>query len=244
MGPTSVYEILKNIDFKGNIISALPNAGYPMVIQERTVYTNNPEYFAKKMEKIKSLGVSIIGGCCGTKPSYIRGISSKTINKKIEIPYKKEEKLEVKNKVHNTFKEKLENNKFVTVIELSAPMDTDISGLMNGAKLCKENGIDLVTIPDSPMSRVRADSVLIASKVKREIGIEAMPHICCRDKNTNAIRSSILAGHIENIRNVLAITGDPVSDANKVETKNVFNLNSFKLINLIKDTNEQIFKGD
>ena len=244
MGPTSVYEILKNIDFKGNIISALPNAGYPMVIQERTVYTNNPEYFAKKMEKIKSLGVSIIGGCCGTKPSYIRGISSKIINKKIEIPYKKEEKTEVKNKVHNTFKEKLENNKFVTVIELSAPMDTDISGLMNGAKLCKENGIDLVTIPDSPMSRVRADSVLIASKVKREIGIEAMPHICCRDKNTNAIRSSILAGHIENIRNVLAITGDPVSDANKVETKNVFNLNSFKLINLIKDTNEQIFKGD
>lgn len=244
MGPTSIYEVLKNFDFKGKIISVLPNAGYPMVIQERTVYTNNPEYFAKKMEKIKSLGVSIIGGCCGTKPSYIKGISSKVENKKIEISYKKEERVQVKKKVHNTFKEKLYNNEFVNVIELSAPMDTDISGLINGAKLCKENNIDLVTIPDSPMSKVRAESVLMASKIKREIGIEAMPHICCRDRNTNAIRSSILAGYIENIRNILAITGDPVSDANKVETKNVFNLNSFKLINLIRETNEQIFKGD
>lgn len=54
MGPTSIYEVLKNFDFNGKIISVLPNAGYPMVIQERTVYTNNPEYFAKKMEKIKS----------------------------------------------------------------------------------------------------------------------------------------------------------------------------------------------
>ena len=80
------------------------------------------------------------------------------------------------------------------------------------------------------MSRVRADSVIMASKIQREIGIDAMPHICCRDKNTNAIRSSLIGSHIENIRNVLAITGDPVSDASKVQTKSVFNLNSFKLI--------------
>ena len=246
MGPTFIYDILKTLDLKGKIISALPNAGHPMVVQERTVYTNNPEYFSRKMNLIKSLGVSIIGGCCGTTPAYIKRLSSERNIKEICMPRseKKVEVIEDKNKVINTFSEKLKNNKFVTAIELSAPMDTDIKSLMEGARLCKENGIDLVTIPDSPMSRVRADSVIISSKIKREVGIEVMPHICCRDRNTNAIRSSILGGHIENIRNILAITGDPVSDANKVETKNVFNLNSFKLINLIKDTNEQVFKGD
>ena len=94
------------------------------------------------------------------------------------------------------------------------------------------------------MSKVRADSTIIASKIKREIGIEAMPHICCRDKNTNAIRSSLIGSHIENIRNVLAITGDPISDASKVETKSVFNLNSFRLMELIEDMNAEFFKED
>ena len=42
---------------------------------------------------------------------------------------------------------------------------------------------------------------------------------------------------MENLRNVLAITGDPISDASKVETKSVFNLNSFRLIELIKNMN-------
>jgi len=144
----------------------------------------------------------------------------------------------------NKLKEKLDNNEFVIAIELSPPLDTDITKIIEGAKLCKNNDIDLVTVPDSPMSRVRSDSTIIASKIQREIGIDAMPHICCRDKNTNAIRSSLIGSHIENIRNVLAITGDPVSDASKVQTKSVFNLNSFRLIELINDMNEELFKED
>lgn len=246
-GPNSMLNNLKKIEIKGKIISALPNSGYPMVVNERTVYTNNPEYFKEIMKDIKALGVKIIGGCCGTKPSYIKSISEINDVKVIKSKVKSTDDLaeeENKSKVKNTFKEKLQNNKFVTVIELSAPMDTNIDEIMKGAKLCKENNIDLVTVPDSPMSRVRADSVLMASKVKREIGIEAMPHLCCRDKNTNAIRSSLLGANIENIRNILAITGDPISDADKVETKKVFNLNSFKLMKLISDTNDEIFKGE
>lgn len=246
-GPNSMLNNLKKIEIKGKIISALPNSGYPMVVNERTVYTNNPEYFKEIMKDIKALGVKIIGGCCGTKPSYIKSISEINYVKVIKSKVKSTDDLaeeENKSKVKNTFKEKLQNNKFVTVIELSAPMDTNIDEIMKGAKLCKENNIDLVTVPDSPMSRVRADSVLMASKVKREIGIEAMPHLCCRDKNTNAIRSSLLGANIENIRNILAITGDPISDADKVETKKVFNLNSFKLMKLISDTNDEIFKGE
>ncbi|NOW16386.1 5,10-methylenetetrahydrofolate reductase [Clostridium acetobutylicum] len=115
---------------------------------------------------------------------------------------------------------------------------------MYAAKVCKQNNIDLVTIADSPMSKVRVDSVMIASKIKRELGIEVMPHICCRDKNVNAIRSSLLAAHIEGIRNILAITGDPVTGIDKVNTKSVFNLNSYKLMNLISEMNKETFKED
>ncbi len=246
-GPTHISEIIKKIDIGNNIVSALPNAGYPEIIHERTVYPNNPIYFAKRVNDIKSFGASIIGGCCGTNPNYIKELSF-LIHENYKVSstiVRHEEKVkEYEKKTENTFKDKLDNNEFVIAIELSAPIDTDISKLIAGAKICKENNIDLVTIPDSPMSKVRADSTIIASKIKREIGIESMPHICCRDKNTNAIRSSLIGSHIENVRNVLAITGDPISDASKVETKSVFNLNSFRLIELIKDMNTEFFKED
>ena len=246
-GPSHMSEIIKKTNIGNDIISALPNAGFPEIIHERTIYPKNLKYFAKKVEEIKAMGVSIVGGCCGTNPKYIKQLASlipenskvaKTIGIHEEAAKEKEKKMK------NTFKEKLDNNEFVVAIELSAPIDTDISKLITGAKICKENNIDLVTVPDSPMSKVRADSTIIASKIKREIGIESMPHICCRDKNTNAIRSSLIGSHIEDIRNVLAITGDPISDASKVETKSVFNLNSFRLMELIDDMNSEFFKDD
>ena len=246
-GPAHILEMVKKINIENEIVSVLPNAGYPEIIHERTVYPNNPLYFAKKVSEIRSFGVSIIGGCCGTNPSYIKQLT-KIINensKVINANTKAEPKVKsFEKKAKNTFKDKLENGEFVVAIELSAPIDTDISRIIDGAKICKENNIDLVTVPDSPMSKVRADSTIISSKIKREIGIEAMPHVCCRDKNTNAIRSSLIGSHIENIRNILAITGDPISDASKVETKSVFNLNSFRLIELIESMNEEIFKED
>lgn len=245
-GPTHISEFIKKLNIKNDIVSVIPNAGYPEIIHERTVYPNNPVYFARKVNAMRLLGVSIIGGCCGTNPHYIKELVSLIKEKSNEFSTynKKEEIKKYRKETENTFKNKLDNNEFVIAIELSAPIDTDITRLINGAKICKENNIDLVTIPDSPMSKVRADSTIIASKIKREIGIEVMPHICCRDRNTNAIRSSLLGSHIENIRNILAITGDPISDANKIETKSVFNLNSFRLMKLIKDMNEELFKDD
>jgi len=240
-------EIIKKINIGNDIVSALPNAGYPEIIHDRTIYPNNPTYFAKRVNDIKCFGASIVGGCCGTNPNYIKQLAS-IIDENSKIAntiIRDEEKVkEPKIKTKNTFKDKLDNNEFVVAIELSAPIDTDFSKLITGAKICKENNIDLVTVPDSPMSKVRADSTIIACKIKREIGIEAMPHICCRDKNTNAIRSSLIGSHIEDIRNVLAITGDPISDASKVETKSVFNLNSFRLMELIEDMNAEVFKKD
>ncbi|MDY2730460.1 MAG: bifunctional homocysteine S-methyltransferase/methylenetetrahydrofolate reductase [Clostridiales bacterium] len=253
-GPTIMYKTIKNL--KGSNISskpfaAMPNAGFPMVVHERSIFTDNPKFFAQKVNDIKSLGVRILGGCCGTKPSYIKELNDiinvKSQYKKISV--NKIRKNQANNDVHedkiikNTFINKLRRGEFVTAVELSAPVDADVSKTIEGAKICKENGVDMVTIPDSPMGRVRADSVIISSKVKREVSIEVMPHVCCRDKNINAIRSSLLGAYIEGIRNVLAITGDPVCDAKTSETKNVFNLNSFKLIKLIKDTNEDVFNS-
>ncbi len=48
-----------------------PNAGLPCLVNDKTVYNITNEEFAAAMEEIMSLGVNIVGGCCGTNPEML-----------------------------------------------------------------------------------------------------------------------------------------------------------------------------
>jgi len=141
----------------------------------------------------------------------------------------------------NTFAEKLAQGAFVVALELDPPFDADARKLLQGAQRCREAGVDLLTIADSPMARARVDSLAMAAKVQREVGIQTMPHICCRDKNLNALKSGLLAGHIEGLRNALVVTGDAIPAGDRAEIKGVFNLNSFRLIEYLAELNQGPF---
>jgi len=58
-------------------ILAEPNAGKPELVDGKAVYKVSPEDFAVAMEKIHSIGISIIGGCCGTSPAHIKAVAKK-----------------------------------------------------------------------------------------------------------------------------------------------------------------------
>jgi len=59
-------------------ISVIPNQGLPEVVNGQTVYPLSPEDFADQMHHfVSELGVSIVGGCCGTSPAHIRALSEK-----------------------------------------------------------------------------------------------------------------------------------------------------------------------
>ncbi|MDI3547377.1 MAG: methionine synthase / methylenetetrahydrofolate reductase [Halanaerobiales bacterium] len=250
VGPTHLKNIIEKIDFGEKIITALPNAGYPEIVNERTVYTQNADYFAEIMLDIKRMGVKIIGGCCGTTPVHIEKIVEK-----IKQEDEKEQKRDIKVFTppslkssfvfqENRFKEKMKDNKFVIAVELDPPFDIDISNIKNGAESLKESGVDIITIADSPLGRARIDSVMMAAKIKREIGIDTMPHITCRDTNVIGLKSKLMAGYIEGIRNILLVTGDPVPSGDRNEIESVFNLNSFKLMELVKEMNLEKFRND
>ncbi|MBA7587700.1 Methionine synthase [subsurface metagenome] len=58
-------------------IFAEPNAGKPQLLDGRAVYKVSPEDFAAAIEKIHSLGVNLIGGCCGTGPKHIEAVANR-----------------------------------------------------------------------------------------------------------------------------------------------------------------------
>lgn len=50
------------------------NAGQPVLTDGQLVYSETPEFFAEKACQLLEMGVSIVGGCCGTTPEHIRAI--------------------------------------------------------------------------------------------------------------------------------------------------------------------------
>ena len=79
---------------------------------------------------------------------------------------------------------------------------------------------------------------MLAARVHRELGIEPIPHMTCRDRNLNAIKSILLGLSAEGIHNMIAITGDPIPTAERDEVKSVYQFNSRKLSAFIKSLGE------
>lgn len=115
----------------------------------------------------------------------------------------------------------------VIAVEIGAPVDTDIGFVLEAAHTIKRAGADFITIPDSPLAKTRANSMMIAAKIQREADIAVIPHVCCRDRNQIAIKGDLIAGSIEGVRHILAITGDPISQTDRDFAKNVFWFNSY-----------------
>ena len=67
-----------------------PNAGLPRVEDGRTVYDVTPEEFARSMEGILDAGATIVGGCCGTDPSFISALSGLLVGRKPVSPARTE----------------------------------------------------------------------------------------------------------------------------------------------------------
>jgi methionine synthase I (cobalamin-dependent)/5,10-methylenetetrahydrofolate reductase len=248
-GPKHLYNNIKNLDIAGSIISVLPNAGFPEIINERTVYVQNPEYFSDMMMEIKNAGVKIIGGCCGTTPLHIKKIAEKLISAvgqgKIDFPAQREKLAPKVGKTKAGLFGKLEKSNYMVAVELAPPFNCDMEKVINSARILKETGmVDLVTVPDSPLGKIRLNSIIAAARIKRDTGLDAMPHICCRDRNIIALKSDLLGAYIEGIRNILVVTGDPIPSSERSEIKSVFDLNSFKLIKILREMNQEHFAAD
>ena len=247
VGPGHLLRILEQIEYPENIyLTALPNAGYPKYIENRRVFSNNEAYFADKMNEIGKLGVAFLGGCCGTTPSFIERVGQYAdISAVAERKAIRMEKPVRKTPDRNSgfWHGKKPGEKLIAV-ELSPPPGANDEKVMEAAFRLKKQKVDVVTFPDSPSGRTRADSVLMGLKVQYETGLCVMPHICCRDKNAIAMRSQLLGAYVNGIRNMLVVTGDPVPTLMRQDVKSVFNFDSVGLMKIINELNQEEFAAD
>ncbi len=142
----------------------------------------------------------------------------------------------------NALWEKLQRGEGVVCVELDPPTDDTIQPFLQGVAAFQAAGADAVTIADSPVGRPRADSSLLSCKIKREMNMEALPHMTCRDRNEIAVKALLLGLSIEGVHNVLLVTGDPVPGDHRGTVKSVFNFNSRRLAQYVSALNDQVLR--
>ena len=219
-------------------LSVMPNAGYPVVTRTQVKYQGRPEYFARELGRLAAEGtVQILGGCCGTTPAHIAALRAELDSLPVvEKTAPAEECSTVKEQTvenEDAFLRKLNAGEKVIAIELDSPRNADLTGYLEGAKKLQAAGADLLTIADCPIAQARMDSSLVACRVHRELGLCTLPHMTCRDRNLNATKALLLGLYAEGVREMLAITGDPIPTAERDEVKNVYQFNSRKLAQYI-----------
>ena len=219
-------------------LSVMPNAGYPVVTRTQVKYQGRPEYFARELGRLAAEGtVQILGGCCGTTPAHIAALRAELDSLPVVKKTAPAEEFSTvkKQTVENedAFLRKLNAGEKVIAIELDSPRNADLTGYLEGAKKLQAAGADLLTIADCPIAQARMDSSLVACRVHRELGLCTLPHMTCRDRNLNATKALLLGLYAEGVREVLAITGDPIPTAERDEVKNVYQFNSRKLAQYI-----------
>ena len=242
-GPHHLLEYIKTLELSDKPLTVMPNAGYPTVLGRRTVFQGQPDYFAGQMAQIVQAGAAIVGGCCGTTPEHIAR-TAEALKEPLPKIYITAPEKQPKPVVDgsNSLWEKLEAGKHIIAVELDPPVDDDSEGFLEGVQALRDVGADAVTIADCPIGRPRADSSLLACKIKRELGVEPLPHMTCRDRNLNATKALLLGLSMEGVHNVLLVTGDPIPTEDRDEVKSVFNFNSRKLARFVSTLNESALR--
>jgi len=246
VGPKPMLDALEQMTEVVNVpISIMPNAGTPVNVEGRNIYLSTAEYFAEYTRRFIQAGAGIVGGCCGTDPTFIKEMRKaiqsiqprKLIQKNVQV--KSEEKLvqAIPTYDKSSFAQKVCKGDFVTSVEIVPPRGTDPSVPIEQAKLFKEAGVDAINIPDGPRALSRMGASYLSLLIQQQAEIEAILHYACRDRNLLGMVGDLLGAYATGIKNILLITGDPPKMGTYPDATAVFDVDSIGLTNVVNYLN-------
>jgi methionine synthase I (cobalamin-dependent)/5,10-methylenetetrahydrofolate reductase len=254
VGPVAMLDAMERVRALTSLpLAAQPNAGIPRSVDGRNIYLCSPEYMASYARKFVAAGVRLVGGCCGTTPDHIRVMKSALRVGEARgraaaarssttqpapppiaaVPLEKRSPLGAK----------LAAGEFATMVEIVPPQGIDVSKEVEGARFLKSVGVDGVNIPDSPRASARMSNQALSLLIQREVGIDAILHYTCRDRNVLCIQSDLLGAAAVGIRNLICITGDPPKMGNYPDATAVFDVDAIGLVNIVHNLNRGLDLG-
>ena len=254
VGPVAMLDAMERVRAATSLpLAAQPNAGIPRSVEGRNIYLCSPEYMASYARKFVSAGVRLVGGCCGTTPEHIRVMKSalrvgeargKAASAHVAgSPSAPAAVPAVRLEDRSLLGARLAHGEFVTMVEIVPPKGIDIGKEVEGARFLKSVGVDAVNIPDSPRASARMSNQALSLLIQREVGIDAILHYTCRDRNVLCIQSDLLGAAAVGLRNLICITGDPPKMGNYPDATAVFDVDAIGLVNIVHNLNRGLDLG-
>ncbi len=128
-------------------------------------------------------------------------------------------------------KAKLAAGEKVITAEITPPHGTNIEHFMQMAHVLKPH-VDAMNVTDNQRALMRMSGLACCARLAAD-GIEPIFQLTCRDRNILGLQSELLGAQALGLKNVLALTGDPVSAGDTPEAKGVFQMEAVGLLNLI-----------
>jgi len=131
----------------------------------------------------------------------------------------------------------LKNGHFAVTAELGPPQSADGSVIRKKAALLK-GCCDAANITDNQTAIVRMSSIGAGAILVQE-GLEPVAQMTCRDRNRLAMQSDLLGAYALGVRNLLCLTGDHQSFGNHPDSKNVFDMDSIQMVQMVSNMRDK-----
>jgi len=130
----------------------------------------------------------------------------------------------------------VQDREFLITAEITPPKGGNVSHMLEMA-LWLKNRVHAANITDGSRAVVRMSS-LAASAILYQHDIEPICQMACRDRNVIGLQADLMGAHALGLRNILALTGDPVKAGDHPKARAVFDLESVRLLKLIDKLNK------
>jgi homocysteine S-methyltransferase len=231
-------------------LSAQPNAGLPREVEDRKIYMASPEYMGTYAKRMVEAGARFVGGCCGTTPEHIKAIagfvqsvSPRHSTAVATAPASARPMEPVPLAERSRLAAKLAAGRFITTVEIVPPKGVNPEPMFDQVRQLKAAGVDAVNVPDGPRAQSRMGALLSGLLIQREVGMEAVVHYACRDRNLLGMLSDLLGAAASGLNNLLIVTGDPPKMGPYPEATAVFDIDSIGLTNLVSRLNHGLDPG-
>lgn len=217
-----------------------PNSGTGRYIDGSFVFPENPEHFSRCMLSCLDSETALIGGCCGTTPAFISLLAERMRNDKrisitsewISEPSDEVQTVRAPDKPPGLAGQL--TRKDALIIELLPPRGGDFSNFLAQAEALQHFAPVTVSIPDSPMGRVRVSPCLAGLYLREELGIEPLVHFALRDRSLTRVQSDLLGLAGTGVQGLFLISGDPPSLGDYPEATAVYDLTTEETLELIQ----------
>ena len=250
-GPQACLHLLAQLNVAADdLLSVYANAGKPEFYEGRFNYAASAAYFAEMLPRWVGEGARLIGGDYGTRPEHIAAMAAvlKTLEP-VRVKRTTRDRVSVLEPapaanatapVEELSILDLLKTRPVSIVELDSPKTLAMDKFLAGARALKEAGAAAVTLADNSLAILRVSNVAAAIRMREEIGVTALLHLACRDRNLLGLQSELMGLGTLGFRHVLGLTGDPAKVGDHPGATSVYDVNSLGLIKLMAGMNRGV----